>query len=146
YLTDAAARETFSFVGAHPPGSGIVFDFVYAAMIDMIKAVDMARVPPAARPFLQRFLDLTRDEPWQFGLPVGGEREFLAGFGLELREAFTIGGEDSLKRYLTKADGTELGAQLIANLRARMMQNASAEGQPGAAGPQVPPERTREQQ
>jgi O-methyltransferase involved in polyketide biosynthesis len=36
YLPEEAARETLRFVGAHPPGSGIVFDFVYRAMIDMI--------------------------------------------------------------------------------------------------------------
>jgi hypothetical protein len=54
------------------------------------------------------------------GLPVGGEREFLSEFGLELREAFTIGGEEFLKRYLTKADGTQAGAQAIAEAMARM--------------------------
>ena len=33
YLPEEAARETLRFVGAHPPGSGIVFDFAYRAMI-----------------------------------------------------------------------------------------------------------------
>jgi hypothetical protein len=35
-------------------------------------------------------------------VPVGGEREFLAEFGLELREAFMIGGEESLKRFVRR--------------------------------------------
>jgi hypothetical protein len=36
---------------------------------------------------IQRFLDLTRDAPWIFSLPLRGEREYLAEFSLELREA-----------------------------------------------------------
>jgi methyltransferase (TIGR00027 family) len=142
YLPDEAVRGTLRFVAAHPPGSGIVFDFVYRAMIDMIARIDMANVPEAAKPFVQRFLDLTRNEPWVFGLPVGGEREFLGEVGLDLREAFTIGGEESLKRYLTKADGTQVGAQAIAEAMARMAAHTPA----APEGQQMPLERTREQQ
>jgi len=140
YLPEEAARATFRFVAAHPPGSGIVFDYVYRAMVDMIARIDMATVPEVAKPFLQRFLDLIKDEPWIFGLPVEGEREFLSEFGLELREAFMIGGEDSLKRYLTRADGTQVGAQALAEGMARMAERAQAAGQ------QMPPQRTPEQQ
>jgi hypothetical protein len=120
-----------------------VFDFVYRAMIDMIAKLDMATVPDVAKPYLQRFLDLIKDEPWVFGLPVDGEREYLAELGLELREAFMIGGEDSLKRYVTKSDGTQLGAQTIADAMAWMLQRAQAAGQ---TPPPMPSERTREQQ
>jgi methyltransferase (TIGR00027 family) len=143
YVPEEAVRATLRFVAAHPPGSGIVFDFVYRTMIDMIARIDMATVPEVAKPYLQRFLDLIKDEPWVFGLPMDGEREFLAELGLELREAFMIGGEDSLKRYVTKTDGTQLGAQTIAEAMARMVQRAQASGQPP---PQMPSERTREQQ
>ena len=143
YVPEEAVRATLRFVAAHPPGSGIVFDFVYRTMIDMIARIDMATAPEVAKPYLQRFLDLIKDEPWVFGLPMDGERAYLAGLGLELREAFMIGGEDSLKRYVTKADGTQLGAQTIADAMARMVQRAQASGQ---QPPQMPPERTREQQ
>lgn len=146
YLPEEAVRGTLRFVGTHSPGSGIVFDFVYRAMIDMIAAIDMATVPEAAKPFLERFLNLTRDEPWVFGLPVGGEREFLRELGLELREAFTVGGEESLKRYVTKADGTQVGAQAMAEAMARMRERAGAAGQSAPGGQQMSPERTREQQ
>ena len=81
----------------------------------------MTNIPEAQKPFVQRFLDLTKNEPWVFGLPVGGEREFLREFGLEVREMFTVGGEDSAKRYLTRADGTQVGAQAIAEAMARMV-------------------------
>ena len=143
YVPEASVRATLRFVASHPPGSGIVFDFVYRAMIDMIANIDMAKVPDVAKPYLQRFLDLIKDEPWVFGLPVDGEREYLAELGLELREAFMIGGEDSLKRYATKSDGTQLGAQTIAEAMARMVQRAQAAGQ---TAPPMPSERTREQQ
>ena len=39
YLPEEAARETLRFVGVHPQGSGIVFDFVYRAMIDMLAKI-----------------------------------------------------------------------------------------------------------
>jgi len=143
YLPEAAVRDTLRFVASHPPGSGIVFDFVYRAMIEMISRIDMANIPAAARPFVQRFIDLTRNEPWVFGIPVDGARAFLGEFGLELREAMTIGGEDSLRRYATKADGTQVGAQAMAEAMARMRERMQA--QP-AFQSQMSPERLREQQ
>jgi len=146
YLPEEAVRRTFEFVAAHPPGSGIVFDFVYRVMIDMLARLDMTTLPEAARPFVERFLNLIRDEPWVFGLPACGEREFLAEFGLELREALTIGGEESLKRYLTRVDGTQVGAQAIAEAMARMAERTRAAGQSPPEGQQMSPERMREQQ
>lgn len=143
YLTAASVRQTLQFVGGHAPGSGLVFDFVPRAMVEMLAGLDLAHVPAAARPFLQRFLDLIKDEPWQFGIPLGGERAFLAEFGIELREVLTIGGEESLKRYLTKADGTQVGAQAIADAMARM---GPAVVEPSSPEAHAARERMREQQ
>lgn len=146
YVPEAAVRSTLEFVASHPPGSGIVFDFVYGAMIEMLAKIDMANIPKAQRPYVQRFLDLIKDEPWIFGLPVGREREFLRECGLELREAFAIGGEESVRRYLTKADGTQVGGQAIAAAMARMAERARAEGQSAPQAPQMSPEQMRERQ
>ena len=143
YLAEEAARETLRFVGSHPPGSVIVFDFVYRAMIDMIRAIDITVLPPAQKAYVERFLNLIKDEPWVFGLPMDKEREFLGEFGLELREAFTIGGPESIQRYLTKADGTQIGAEAIAAAMARMRERQQAEGAPP---PQPSPEQIRQQQ
>jgi methyltransferase (TIGR00027 family) len=142
YVPEASARDTLRFVAAHPRGSGIVFDFVYRAMIDMIAAIDLTTVPEAAKAFVQRFLDLIKDEPWVFGLPVGREREFLREIGLDLRESFTIGGEESLKRFLTKRDGTQVGADVLAEATRRYTEQLAASGQV----PQMSPEQAREQQ
>lgn len=130
YVPVAAARDTFAFVGSHPPGSAIVFDFVYQAAVDMLARLDPASLPEPMRPAMQRFFDLIRDEPWVFGLPLSGEREFLREFGLELREALAIGGEESIRRYATRADGTPVGAAAIANAMAQMAARMKAAGQP----------------
>jgi O-methyltransferase involved in polyketide biosynthesis len=146
YLPEAALRRTLQFVGSHPPGSTIVFDFVYRAMVDMIANIDINTVPEAAKAFVKRFLDLTRDEPWVFGIPMGTEREFLTEFNLDLREILAIGGEESLKRYVTMADGTLLGEQTLAEAMRRWVASQAQAGTapPGQAQPN--PERTREQQ
>jgi methyltransferase (TIGR00027 family) len=146
YLPEDAVRRTLRFVAGHPPGSGVVFDFVYRAMVEMLARIDMANVPEAARPFVERFLNLIKDEPWVFGLPLGGEREYLVELGLDLREAFAVGGEESLKRYLTRADGTQVGAQALAEATARMAERAQAVGQSAPDGSQMSAERMRERQ
>ena len=146
YLPEGAARATLRFVAAYPPGSGIVFDFVYRPMIDMLARIDVANIHEAARPFVRRFLDLIKDEPWVFGLPPGGEREFLAEFGLELREILMVGGEESLKRYLTRADGTQVGAEALAAAMGRMAARTPAGGTAAPPPPQLSAEQMRAQQ
>jgi methyltransferase (TIGR00027 family) len=146
YVPEDAVRATFQFVGAQPSGSAIVFDFVYRAVIDMLARIELAAVPEPQRPFVQRFLSLISGEPWVFGIPVSGEREFLAEFGLQLREAFAIGGEESLKRYATRADGTQIGAQAIEAMMARHAEHARAAAQSAPQAQQMSPEQMREQQ
>ncbi|HEX5109836.1 MAG TPA: SAM-dependent methyltransferase [Vicinamibacterales bacterium] len=146
YVPEDGARATLRYVAGHPPGSGIVFDFVYRPMVDALMKIDWTKVPEAAKAFIQRFLDMIKDEPWVFGLPVGGEREFLGEVGLELREALTIGGEESLKRYLTRSDGTQVGAETMAQSMARMAERARAAGPASPEAQAMSPERMREQQ
>jgi methyltransferase (TIGR00027 family) len=145
YLPEDAARKTFAFIASHEPGSRLVFDFVYRAMVDMIARIDLNNAPAGARPFLQRFLDLTRDEPWLFGVPTGAEREFLAEFGLDLHQVLTIGGEEAARRYLTRPDGTEVGGQTLAEAMAGRAEQARAAAASAPADQQITPERWREQ-
>jgi methyltransferase (TIGR00027 family) len=146
YVPEEGVRATLRYVASHPPGSAIVFDFMYRPMVDMLRNIDWASVPDSFKPYVQRFLDLIKDEPWVFGIPVGGERSFLSEVGLELREALTIGGEESLARYATKADGTQVGAQAIAEGMARMAQRAREAGPASPEAQAINPERMREQQ
>ena len=144
YLPEAAVRATLKFVASHPPGSGIVFDFVYRPMIDILAKIDMASIPAPAKPYMQRFLDLIRDEPWVFGIPAGGEREYLSACGLDLREALTVGDEESARRYLTKADGSQVGGDALKAAMARMVR-AQGEQPAPTGGEPMTPERIREQ-
>jgi methyltransferase (TIGR00027 family) len=146
YVPEDGIRSTLRYVAGHPAGSAIVFDFMYRPMIDMLRNINWSTVPDSFTPYLQRFLDLIKDEPWVFGIPVGGERAFLDEVGLELREAITIGGEESIKRYATKADGTQVGAQALAEGMARMAQRAREAGPSSAEAQALNPERMREQQ
>jgi O-methyltransferase involved in polyketide biosynthesis len=154
YVPEEGVRRTLQFVGQHPPGSSIAFDFVPRAMVDMIAKIDMNNIPAPARPFVRRFLDLTREEPWVFGIPLGTEGELLGEVGMDIREVMAIGGPDSIARYLTKADGTQVGASVLAAAMARAAAQAQTHAQAqapkdGAAPetqPQMTPERLREQQ
>jgi methyltransferase (TIGR00027 family) len=145
YVPEDGVRATLRYVAAHPPGSAVVFDFMYRPMVEMMKNIDWASVPDAFKPYVQRFLDLIRDEPWVFGIPVGGERTFLGEVGLELRDALAIGGEESIARYATRADGTQVGAQALADGLARMAQRAREAGPASPEAQALSPERMREQ-
>lgn len=57
-----------------------------------------------------------------------------------------IRGEEVNQRYLTRADGTVVGAETIAAAMARMMKQAREAGQAGISGGQMSPERMRELQ
>jgi methyltransferase (TIGR00027 family) len=146
YVPEEGVRSTLGYVAGHPAGSAIVFDFMYRPMVDMLRNIDWARVPDSFKPYVQRFLYLIKDEPWVFGIPAGGEKAFLNECGLELREALTIGGPESIARYATKADGTQIGAEAIAEGMARMAQRAREAGPSSPEAQAVDPERMRQQQ
>jgi methyltransferase (TIGR00027 family) len=108
YLPEEAVKRTLRFAAASAPGSGIVFDFVYQSMIETIAKIDITKVPEPAKAFVERFLSVTRHEPWVFGLPTGGEREYLRELGLELREELSLLSDAAAARYLTRADGSQV--------------------------------------
>jgi methyltransferase (TIGR00027 family) len=110
YLPEEAVRETLVWVASLAPRSSIVFDFVYASVIKFMANISLDALPEAVRPSVQRLLNLEAGEPWLSGLPDNAEREYLKEVGLEMGELLPIGGEESVKRYLTRADGTIFGA------------------------------------
>jgi methyltransferase (TIGR00027 family) len=125
YVQEEAVRATFRFVAAHAPDSSIVFDIATSAMIEGFRNIDLAKLPPAVRPALERLMNMLRDEPWVFGVPLDGEKAFLDQVGLELGDLLTIGGEESVRRHLTRSDGTTMGAE--AHERALAMGRAAQE-------------------
>jgi len=106
YLPEASVEETLRWVAAQAPGSTIIFDFVGAMVVKFMATADLSKFPEAAQKAFERLRKLTAGEPWIFGLPDTGEREFLAKQGLELVQLLPVGGPESMKRYLTRSDGT----------------------------------------
>ncbi len=105
YLPETAVAETLRWVGTQAPGSTIIFDFIYRATLDFLAMPSFDHLPEAAKQAIARVRKLEAGEPWIFGVPNGGEREFVAQFGLTLRELLPVGGEESRKRYLMRSDG-----------------------------------------
>ena len=106
YLPEAAVVETLRWVGAQAPGSTIIFDFVGAMVIQFMANIPWDKLPEAAKAPVERLQRLEMGEPWIFGFPNDGEQEFLSKLGLQLQELLPIGGAESMKRYLTRSDGT----------------------------------------
>jgi len=116
YLPEAEILETLQLLASHPAGSSVVFDFVSDVMIAMIKSINLPILPPPARAFAERFLHLTRDEPWEFGFPLHREREFIEAFGYEVPEILNIGSMEAARRYLTRRDGSEVAGDTMARI------------------------------
>ena len=105
YLPEAAVEETLRWVAAQAPSSTIIFDFVGAMVIQFMANIPWDKLPEVAKKGVERLQRLEAGEPWIFGLPED-EQEFLRKLGLELRELLPIGGQESMKRYLIRSDGT----------------------------------------
>jgi methyltransferase (TIGR00027 family) len=116
YLSEDALRQTMALIASHPPRTSVVFDFVADVLVSMLKQIDIANMPEFARPFVTRFLHLIRDEPWEFGFPLGKEADYLEALGFEVREILSIGSREAARRYLTKADGTELAGDTMSRV------------------------------
>jgi methyltransferase (TIGR00027 family) len=107
YLPETAIGETLRWVGSQAKGSTIIFDFIYRATLDFLAAIPkLENLPEQAKQAIARVQKLEAGEPWIFGIPNGGEREFLEKFGLTVRELLPVGGEESRKRYLMRSDGS----------------------------------------
>jgi methyltransferase (TIGR00027 family) len=110
YLPEEAIRETLRFVASQAPGSVVVADFVRRSVIDALAKGpgDDAPLPMRAAVILaRRAADF--GEPWLFGIPDGGEKEYLHALGLEVTERTSVNAPESIKRYRTRRDGSVVG-------------------------------------
>jgi methyltransferase (TIGR00027 family) len=102
YVAEEGVRETLRTIAAQSaPGSSLVMDYT-----TQMSLVFMRKFPHIGTSEIL----IKWGEPWVFGMPEGAEKEFFGEVGLEPREFFPVFGSESLKRYLTKPDGTILGA------------------------------------
>jgi len=101
YLSERAVRETLRTIAeSSARGSSLVMDFAESSMLEML-----AKFPNLP----QHAYTTAWGEPWVFGVPDMGEKEFFRDCGLELREILSFFGRDAAKRYLTRTDGTSIG-------------------------------------
>jgi methyltransferase (TIGR00027 family) len=118
YVAEEGVRETLRTIATQSaPGSSLVMDYCTKATLDF-----MARFPELGS---SRFL-AAWGEPWVFGVPDGAEKEFFAEAGLEPKEFFPVLGPEAIKRYLTKPDGTILGAPPQGTPRPQLSPEAQA--------------------
>lgn len=109
YLPEAAVTATLRLVASYAPGSSIVFDFVYRWVARYLATVDVDRIPEERRRVVERLRSIQGEEPFQFAMPDGGEREFLEQAGLEAGEPLSVRGEAAVQQYLTRRDGSIVG-------------------------------------
>lgn len=115
YVAEPAMRETFRLIASQRTPTSLAFDFVPSTLISSIAGMTTpVNLAAGTSPALGRFLSLIVDEPWVFGLPAGEEGDYLAELGLEILETLPIGGEESIRRYLTRADGSAVGEAALA--------------------------------
>lgn len=102
YLEPEAVDSTLAWVASLAPGSTLVFDFLWAELLD---SQAPERELFGAKQLLQR--TEAQGEPLRSGIPRGRTREFLAERGLELVEE--LGPNEGTERYLTRSDGSVAG-------------------------------------
>src|SRR5262245_45229158 len=114
YLPGDAVRDVLRwFAGNAAPGSTIIFDYTYDTVIRLFDSIDLETLDENAKQSLMRFRRLTAGEPWLFGLPDKGEQQFLRELGLELRKVMGMHSAEAIETYLTRADGSIVGASPI---------------------------------
>ncbi|MBV8842017.1 MAG: SAM-dependent methyltransferase [Bryobacterales bacterium] len=100
YIPEDSVRRTLRSIAQSAAGSSLVMDFASQSARDMLSG-------NAGIPFTQTLN--TWGEPWVFGIPDNREREFFCENGLELIELAPMFGPESMKRYLTRQDGSIVG-------------------------------------
>jgi len=103
YVPEEGMKETLhAIAAASAPGSTLLLEYINRGGLDVLRAYPSGMVKNA----------FAWGEPFVFGVPDGEDREFFREMGLELGEALKIGSPESVKRYATRADGTQYGAHL----------------------------------
>jgi len=115
YLPEAAVRDTLRWIAQQAPGSSVVFDFAYRALIESIAQIPKDWEPPteAARVGVERLRQIAKwGEPWIFGIPTGASKEFLEELGLEHRETLGMSSTEAAQRYLGWTEETPFPAAI----------------------------------
>jgi methyltransferase (TIGR00027 family) len=103
YIPEEGMKETLRAIAENSsPGSALLLEYMNRSGLDVLKKYPSGMVKNA----------IDWGEPFVFGVPGGQDREFFLETGLDLGEALTIGGAESVKRFAMRQDGTYYGAHL----------------------------------
>lgn len=123
YLPESSVRATLrAIVRASAPGSSLVLDYSNRQWLDALRGQ-----PPGPLA-----LPSTWAEPWLFGVPDSGGREFFRELGFETGVAFATTDPELCKRYAMRANGSMYGAPVFQRMRADAVARV-------AAGESLPP-------
>ncbi len=101
FITEEGVDGTLRFIAQHSaPGSSVVFDYMHRSVIDG----DFSEYPEARELFA---VMAAKGEPYTFGIPEGGAKDFVNQRGLEVLS--DLGPDELTKRYLLRSDGTTDG-------------------------------------
>lgn len=89
YISDAAVRQTLSFVGKSAPGSVLVFTYVLKSVIERRSDI------PGAEKMMDR---VAHSAPWLFGLEPAEIKDYLLPFHLSL--VADMGNQEYQEKYL----------------------------------------------
>jgi methyltransferase (TIGR00027 family) len=123
YLTEAAVRQTFAFIGKSAPNSRIAFTYVHRDIITHPQRF-------AAGLQLERRL-AKMEEPFTFGLDPGELTDFLRPYGLTVIE--DIGSVDYRIRYLGTRGRHLRGHEFYRVAVAEIGELGHSKGQPEAS-------------
>jgi methyltransferase (TIGR00027 family) len=111
YLPEEAVRATLLFVSTHSvPGSSIVFDFLSKSFVDSLAQAREESARSDAQTVSRQIAGRVAagGEPWIFGIPDNGEREFLQSAGLEATRFLATRSSEATKQYATRRDGSTI--------------------------------------
>jgi len=101
YIPEESVRATLLCLAAYgAPQSTLAMDYTTLESIQALRKSDQA---PQFR-----FAN-TWGEPWLFGIPDGGEKDFFAQVGFDVAEALRMVSDEATRRYATRKDGTVVG-------------------------------------
>jgi methyltransferase (TIGR00027 family) len=101
YVAAEGVRETLRTIATESaPGSELVMDYTTESVLEFMEKF------PAVGPVNML---KTWGEPWVFGVPDVEQAEFFTALGFDVAESLPIFSPDSVKRYLTRPDGTVFG-------------------------------------
>ena len=96
YLPAATVSDILALVARHRSGSGIVLDFLFGRAL---------RAPRG------------------FVLPREGAHKVFGDRGLTLQKVLAVNGEEAAALYLTRTDGTQIGARTIEEAMCRIVED-----------------------